>query len=49
VLEIEESKNRCHFLAFKTREDAEEFLKENTDELFDAEPTTALFAMLLTS
>jgi hypothetical protein len=36
VLEIEESKNRCHFLAFKTREDAEEFLKENLDELFDA-------------
>jgi hypothetical protein len=25
VLEIEESKNRCHFLAFKTREDAEKF------------------------
>jgi hypothetical protein len=36
VLEIEEFKNRYHFLAFKTREDAEEFLKENTDELFDA-------------
>ena len=36
VLEIEESKNRCHFLAFKTREDAEKFLKENPDELFDA-------------
>ena len=36
VFEIEEFKNRCHFLAFETREDAEKFLKENLDELFDA-------------
>ena len=36
VLEIEEFKNRYHFLAFKTREDAEKFLKENLDELLDA-------------
>jgi hypothetical protein len=35
-LNIEECTNRYHFLAFKTREDAELFLENNDEELFRA-------------
>jgi hypothetical protein len=33
-LTVEECTNRYHFLAFKTREDAELFLENNDEELF---------------